>query len=109
MSENSGPIAEGWGVASGSVAAAGCDWLFMVWMRRLASTGEQERLKVELYEDSCCLPEERTRRTVIYTIIQSNPNVVIQKLENNIRLFFTVTFPLAHKLCPEDGPTGKVM
>lgn len=67
MSENSGPITEGGGVACGSVAT-GCDWLFMVWIRRLASTGEQERLKVcvELYEEvnlslgsGCLLKETR--------------------------------------------------
>lgn len=63
MSENNGPITEAGGVAWGSVEI-GCNWLCMVWIRRLTSTGEQERLKlwVEQYEEvklslynCCCL------------------------------------------------------
>lgn len=50
MSENDGPVTEGEGVAS---VAAGCDWLCMLWTRRLVSNGEQGKLKVwvEQYEE----------------------------------------------------------
>lgn len=70
MSENNGPITVGGGVAWGSVETD-CNWLCMARTCRLASTGEQEMLKVwvevnlSLY--ICCLWHRDEQHAECYT------------------------------------------
>lgn len=70
MSENNGPITVGGGVAWGSVETD-CNWLCMARTCRLASTGEQEMLKVwvevnlSLY--ICCLWHRDEQHVECYT------------------------------------------